>query len=117
MKLDDMPYKNIEDQREWWRARREEIRALIANAKNKPCADCNRRYPFYVMQFDHVRGKKAFTVGHGVRSVRNSRSLLEEIKKCDVVCANCHAIRTHERGYAIPRGSRLCVPAPESIEA
>lgn len=55
------------------------------------------------MQFDHVRGEKAFTIGHAVRVVSRIEALLTEIEKCDVVCANCHAIRTHERGYSNPR--------------
>jgi hypothetical protein len=52
------------------------------------------------MHFDHVRGEKLFNISrcawHGITLAK----LKVEIAKCDVVCANCHAIRTHERRVA-----------------
>ena len=68
---------------------------LRASFKARPCADCNIQYPFYVMQFDHVKGQKAFTISQ--RSQASKKILIEEIAKCEVVCANCHAIRTYTR--------------------
>ena len=73
---------------------REEARIIIRAAKNKPCADCDKKYPHYVMDFDHVRGKKSFTVGR-ILSRPNIRALKREIKKCEIVCSNCHRERTH----------------------
>lgn len=71
-------------------------RAIIRAAKDKPCMDCGVAYPYYVMQFDHVVGDKKFNIGLiGPTSKRST--LLEEIAKCQVVCANCHAMRTHAR--------------------
>lgn len=71
-------------------------RAIIRAAKDKPCMDCGVAYPYYVMQFDHVVGDKKFNIGPiGPTSKRST--LLEEIAKCQVVCANCHAMRTHAR--------------------
>lgn len=77
---------------------KDDIRALLAELKAVPCADCGKTYPPYVMDFDHVRGKKLFAVtdGYGKRKFP-LRKILAEIKKCDVVCANCHRIRTHSR--------------------
>lgn len=75
------------------KANQERLRARIREAKDQPCADCGQRYPYYVMDFDHVRGVKKFNVGQG--SWRKSmRVLNEEIAKCDVVCSNCHRERT-----------------------
>lgn len=37
---------------------RQAIRDFIQNEKSKPCVDCNKRYPYFVMDFDHVRGEK-----------------------------------------------------------
>lgn len=69
--------------------------ATIRAAKAKPCADCEIEYPFYVMDLDHVRGKKLVAVGHiGPCSIEK---LLAEIAKCDVVCSNCHRERTFRR--------------------
>src|SRR5690348_2472578 len=98
-----MPFKDPNRYREYMRERRDRIRSLILEAKDTPCADCARRFPFYVMQFDHVRGQKSFTIGHGIRVMKSAKAVQAEIAKCDVVCANCHAIRTHERGYFNPR--------------
>lgn len=79
----------------WRQNYKTKIRKLIREAKNKPCVDCGERYPYYVMEFDHVRGTK---LGNITFSVCNTANRLKaEIAKCDLVCANCHKVRTHER--------------------
>jgi hypothetical protein len=76
-------------------------RAKIAALKNVPCRDCGVRYPPFVMHFDHRPGEKK--LGDISRLYRIPWSvLLEEIAKCDVVCANCHATRTWWRHGAKP---------------
>ncbi len=82
---------------------REKNREIIRSAKSRPCADCGEQYPYYVMQFDHVRGKKEFNIGAIGPTASRSR-LLEEIEKCEVVCANCHAERSHQRLMAKEAG-------------
>lgn len=75
-----------------------ELRNIIDSAKDVPCADCSIRYPSYVMTFDHVRGVKSFSLGRVARYWSISlKKLLDVIAKCDVVCSNCHAIRTFSR--------------------
>ena len=69
---------------------------LIAQ-KSKPCIDCGNRYPFYVMDFDHVRGAKEFSISDARYKSITIHNLEKEIAKCDLVCANCHRIRTYER--------------------
>lgn len=69
---------------------------LIRKAKNVPCADCGKRYPFYVMDFDHVRGSKRKKLSK-MRSF-GPDTVLAEIAKCDAVCANCHREREYTRG-------------------
>ncbi|MEA2646897.1 MAG: hypothetical protein QOE92_1980 [Chloroflexota bacterium] len=71
-------------------------RELIRELKDVPCADCQRRYPYWVMQFDHVRGIKEFTIGRGGARINPDR-IRAEVAKCDVLCANCHAERTYRR--------------------
>ena len=58
------------------------------------CVDCGNT-DIRVLEFDHLpSNKKLFGIsGNRVGIAR----LKEEIKKCDVVCANCHRIRTVER--------------------
>src|SRR5689334_902136 len=75
--------------------RRAHLRQLINETKSKPCADCGISYPFYVMDFDH-REDKNFAISQAWRS-RSWSTVLAEIEKCDVVCANCHRLRTYSR--------------------
>ena len=54
------------------------------------------RYPYYVMELDHVGDDKAMIVSKLVNFGATQR-VLEEIAKCEAVCANCHCIRTWRR--------------------
>jgi hypothetical protein len=53
-------------------------------------------YPHYVMDFDHVSGKKRFNIGSDIIEM-TMKTFLEEISKCEVVCSNCHRHRTFMR--------------------
>ncbi len=60
------------------------------------CVDCGYAGHPEALDFDHIpeRGPKLFGLG----AVRMAwATVLVEIAKCDVVCANCHRIRTAER--------------------
>ncbi len=65
---------------------------FIREAKDKYCKDCNIKYPYYVMQFDHKFDKK-FNVSRMANRC-SWKQIIEEISKCDIVCGNCHAERT-----------------------
>jgi hypothetical protein len=62
----------------------------------KGCADCGYKGHPAALEFDHVNGVKLFNIGEQIGSYSREK-LWEEIAKCDVVCANCHAIRTSTR--------------------
>ena len=49
------------------------------------------------MQFDHLGQDKDRDVAALVLSPVSLARLETEIAKCEVVCANCHAERTHQR--------------------
>lgn len=70
---------------------------LRDEAKSRPCADCGHTYGPWVMQFDHRPGERKLGNVADLVRIKSKRKLLEEIEKCDVVCANCHAERTHSR--------------------
>lgn len=70
-------------------------RRLLEAAKNVPCMDCGERYPPFVMDLDHVRGDKQDNVSLMAGTGASEAAIMEEIAKCDVVCANCHRERTH----------------------
>lgn len=72
-------------------------RDYVRSVKNdQPCTDCGQKYPFYIMQFDHREpDKKEFTIGRIAQLTPSMERLKAEIAKCDLVCANCHASRSH----------------------
>lgn len=57
--------------------------------------DCGGTFPPECMDFDHVRGVKEFAVSKS--RFNTMKRVLAEIAKCDLVCANCHRIRTSKR--------------------
>lgn len=81
------------------RARYLKLRDHIRQVKEQtPCADCKVQYPPCVMDFDHLRDK-SFNVSN-VRGWASLETLKAEIAKCELVCANCHRLRTHARKSA-----------------
>lgn len=70
----------------------------VANLKSTtPCADCQTSYPAYVMDFDHLPQYKKFKNVSNLMANYSNSTLLREIAKCEIVCANCHRERTHNR--------------------
>lgn len=62
-----------------------------------PCTDCGRTYPLAVMQWDHLPGRvKVADVS--AMALYTREEILAEIAKCELVCTNCHTIRTGMRG-------------------
>jgi hypothetical protein len=78
-------------------AARQRSRDYVANYfATHSCADCGESDPV-VLTFDHVRGKKQANVSDMVRDGLGLETIRAEIEKCDVVCYNCHSLRTQER--------------------
>jgi hypothetical protein len=77
-------------------ARDATLRAFLHQIKREPCKDCGLRWKPWQMQFDHRPGTRK--LGNVSEMLRGSKqALMLEIKKCDLVCANCHADRTYRR--------------------
>lgn len=104
---------DAEYQRRWYQKNKKEHLARV-KARNKayrlemrdyvkflkattPCTDCGVFYPPYVMQFDHL-GDKIMEVSVMVTKMWGRDKIQAEIDKCEIVCANCHAIRTWRCG-------------------
>lgn len=107
-------YKNKDVYRRKNMRKYRRLQEYLREAKDVPCADCGKRYPSFVLDFDH-REDKEFNVGRLV-SFGSWKRLLGEIAKCDVVCANCHRERTHQRrlAEARPTATLQRVPLPGS---
>ena len=71
---------------------------IKAIKEGNPCVDCGKCYPYYVMHFDHIYEKNGSISDMSRASVSLDR-LQKEINNCELVCANCHAERTHSRAY------------------
>jgi len=61
-----------------------------------PCVDCGNT-DIRVLEFDHVRGKKSGNISKMLGEGFSWQTIEAEIAKCEVRCANCHRIKTHER--------------------
>jgi 5-methylcytosine-specific restriction endonuclease McrA len=68
---------------------------LVEYFRTHPCVDCGERDPL-VLDFDHL-GEKTFSIARGLRD-RSWATLLREIAKCEVRCANCHRRKTARLG-------------------
>lgn len=74
----------------------EERSEWLRMQKNEPCMDCGGTFLPCQMDFDHRdETTKKFVIGPSL--TRSITSLEAEIVKCDLVCANCHRLRTHLR--------------------
>lgn len=108
-----MAYRNPEDQKTASRKhyqvhktryleRNKKYRKVISEYVNKikedaACADCAKNYPYYVMDFDHLENEDKVGIVSYFSKTGRIGALKKEILKCEVVCANCHRYRTHER--------------------
>lgn len=83
--------------RECMRARRDMIQAIKLE---RGCKDCGYKAHAEALDFDHTcpQEKKAAVSRIKTLSLEKLRS---EMAKCEVVCANCHRVRTYRRRTAI----------------
>jgi hypothetical protein len=78
-------------------ARAAKRRYIVARYKTLTgCTDCGYNEDARALEFDHLPGtEKLGTVASMM--YKSWEKIKQEIRKCEVVCANCHSIRTHER--------------------
>lgn len=69
---------------------------LLEYLQTHPCVDCGEPDPI-VLEFDHVRGTKDFNLAEAPFLKTSVERIDEEISKCEVRCANCHARVTAQR--------------------
>ena len=77
---------------------------LLRDLRRVPCADCGGRFKPHQMDFDHRDpSTKAFNVMTGRAMLMPTRKVLAEVAKCDIVCVNCHRVRTRDTERTRPR--------------
>src|SRR5690242_15313873 len=80
------------------RDRRNLVRKFLQEYKqSRGCMDCKIKYPYWILQFDHRPGEEKLGTLATMGTLVGLDKVKEEVEKCDVVCANCHADRTHDR--------------------
>ncbi len=91
------------------RSRQEATRDLLRDIRRVACSDCGRNFAPHQMDFDHRDPLlKAFGLTTSRAMLVSRNDLLAEVAKCDVVCANCHRLRTwrgHREGRVGSSGS------------
>ena len=115
-----MPYKDITKRKErhkkymreiWYPKNREKHIGYVDRIKkkisdfildykqNNKCTDCGfmgKEYP-EVLEFDQIGNNKEFNISTFYQQTSNMDKVKKEIEKCELVCANCHRIRTFKR--------------------
>lgn len=88
------------------RARNQKLRSfrqILSELKAKtPCKDCKERFPPEAMDFDHISDDKCFNLSV-IPARATGADVIAEIKKCEIVCSNCHRTRTTKRAAARKR--------------
>ena len=72
------------------------------------CKDCGYSAHAQALQFDHIHDNKKASVSNLIRSDYSWKTIMKEIEKCEIRCANCHAVMTAYRkdeNYAFDRQS------------
>lgn len=71
------------------------VRQFVNDQKvGKPCADCGNSYHPVAMDFDHRPGE---VKTKDVAKIFTFAAVMAEMAKCDLVCSNCHRVRTWKR--------------------
>lgn len=77
------------------RARQDATRDRLRVLRERPCADCGETFRAHQMDFDHRDPtEKSFRLSSSRAMLASEVDLHREIEKCDIVCANCHRVRT-----------------------
>ena len=96
--------RNLKEVKRRIRDRRTKVRQYVRDYKlnNSICTDCKISWPPHMLDFDHLSNKKFSISGKGVKD-NSLESVIKEIQKCEIVCANCHRHRTYMRSADVPK--------------
>ena len=103
-----MPYQNRDDLYRAQKRHRIRVREkLLQFLSTKKCIDCGENDPI-VLEFDHTKPSNKFKQLSTMLSGHYSwDTILREIKKCKIRCANCHRRRTYTQFKSFGRTKPL----------
>ena len=85
---------------------------LLEYLLDHPCKKCGEDDPI-VLDFDHVnRASKEVAISNMIRGGFAWERILAEIKKCQVLCANCHRRKTARESNSFKWRSKHCGDVP-----
>ena len=110
-----MPYKDLEQRRiknaeyskKYYQHNKTKVLAATKTSKKKriqewrefkatlSCEKCGQNHPA-TLDFHHIVKDKSNRKVHSLTRNGNVGGAMQEIKKCQVLCANCHRIHHHE---------------------
>jgi len=71
--------------------------AMLEYLRDKSCLQCGIS-DARVLEFDHIDPTvKSFNIAQGITRTLRWENILVEISKCQILCANCHKIKTAEQ--------------------
>ena len=78
----------------WQQTRRQKINDIKLTIG---CAQCGFNKHPAALQFNHIKEDKLFNISQDVK--RKWEDIINEIAKCEVLCANCHSIHSYENKH------------------
>ena len=75
---------------------KDDKKKILIEMLGDECVDCGYRGHFAGFEFDHLRDK-TYCISTMLSVATKWEKVLEEVKKCELVCATCHRIRTFKR--------------------
>lgn len=70
----------------------------------KGCRICGYKESPYALQFNHIEpSNKNNNISVLMQSGTNLKKLFSEIRKCEILCANCHAAHTHSENHHLTK--------------
>lgn len=77
------------------KSRRDIAKQYVKNyLETHPCVMCGNS-DILVLEFDHLRDKTQ-TISSMIQESKSLDVIKAEINKCQVLCANCHKVKTHK---------------------
>lgn len=90
--------RNAPNKKERTKAFQQSRRDLLNQIKTeRGCARCGYNAHPAALDFNHVHGEKSLAIGQDPKAAW--QKLMDEINKCEVLCANCHRIHTYENRH------------------
>ena len=81
------------------------------------CIDCGYAAHAEALQFDHTGDDKKGNVSDLIRSDYSWKTVMIEMNKCEVRCANCHAVRTFQRKRVLEGYSSIRTPVSSTAHS